>query len=105
MDQLPSSVFGHPWIHSHEEDSSSEMVFRPDTYSFPPSRGRTGFELRPDGSALAIGAAPTDGPEQTEAKWSLQSGNKIQIEVPNTQETRSFDLLSVAPDRLIVRKA
>jgi hypothetical protein len=104
VEQLPANIFGQRWLHSHEEDTPTEMVFRPATYSFPPSRGRTGFELQPDGSALAIGLAPTDGPQQVEATWSLQGGNAIRIQVPNTQETRSLDVLSVAPDRLVVRK-
>jgi len=37
------------WVHSHEEDSDEEMVFRPAAYEFPPSRGRRSFELKPDG--------------------------------------------------------
>ena len=104
MEQLPPGLFGQRWLHSHEEDTPTEMVFRPASYSFPPSRGRTGFELRPDGSALAIGTAPADGPKQGQAKWSLQGGNEIRIQVPETQETRSLDVLSVAPDKLVARK-
>jgi hypothetical protein len=104
VEQLPASIVGQRWLHSHEEDTANEMVFRPATYSFGPSRGRTGFELRPDGSALAIGIARADGPQEVEAKWSLEGGNEIRIQVPHTQETRSLDVLSVAPDRLVVRK-
>lgn len=103
-EQLPANIFGQRWLHSHEEDTATEMVFRPATYLFGPSRGRTGFELRPDGSALAIGIARADGPQEDEAKWNLQAANEIRIQVPKTQETRSLNLLSVAPDRLVVRK-
>lgn len=104
MELLPKNIFGQRWLHSHEEDTANEMVFRPATYSFPPSRGRTGFELRPDGSALAIGIARADGPQEGEAEWSFQGGSEIRIQVPKTRETRSLNLLSVAPDRLVVRK-
>jgi hypothetical protein len=102
---LPADIFGQTWLHSHEEDTPTEMVFRPASYSFPPSRGRTGFELRPDGSALAIGIAPADGPQEGQAKWSLQGANEIQIQAPTTQETRSLNLVSVSPDKLVVRKS
>jgi hypothetical protein len=104
VEQLPPNIFGRRWLHSHEEDTPTEMVFRPASYSFPPSRGRTGFELRPDGSALAIGIAPADGLQEGEAKWSLDGENEIRIQVPKTQESRTLDLLSVTSDRLVLRK-
>jgi len=105
VEQLPANIFGRRWLHSHEEDTATEMIFRPTGYSFPPSRGRTGFELRPDGSALAIGIAPTDGPQEGEAEWSLASEHEIRIQVPKTQESRTLDLQSVTPDRLVLRKS
>ncbi len=40
------------WVHSHEEDTATQTVFRPATYDFPLSRGRRSFELRPDGTVL-----------------------------------------------------
>lgn len=60
------------WIHSHEEDTPTEKVFRPDSFAFPPSRGRVGFELRADGSYLDIGIAAADGRLETEGKWSFE---------------------------------
>jgi hypothetical protein len=47
------------WVHSHEEDSDEEMVFRPAAYEFPPSRGRRSFELKPDGILAEGGIGPT----------------------------------------------
>ena len=37
------------WAHSHEEDTASEMVFRPKSFKFGPSRGRRSIDLGPDG--------------------------------------------------------
>lgn len=48
------------WVHSHEEDSDEEMVFRPAAYELPPSRGRRSFELKPDGILAEGGIGPTD---------------------------------------------
>jgi hypothetical protein len=43
------------WLHSYEEDTETEAVYRPESYAFPPSRGpRPGFELRPDGSCILL---------------------------------------------------
>ena len=40
----PEQVAGR-WVHSHEEDSGDELVFRPAGYAFPPSRGREALTL------------------------------------------------------------
>ena len=61
------------WLHSHEEDTAAEMVFREGAFAFPPSRGRAGFELRPDGSYLDLGIAPADGVLESEGTWSLDN--------------------------------
>jgi hypothetical protein len=42
------------WLHSYEEDSADALVFRPGDFDFPPARGRDGFELRDDGSAIEL---------------------------------------------------
>ena len=67
------------WIHSHEEDTPQEMVFRPATHTFPPSRGRTGIELRPDGTYVETGIAPTDGPKLTQGKWKLHEDGALAL--------------------------
>ena len=53
------------WVHSYEEDTESEMVYRPAAFAFPPSRGRTGFEFSPGGACTVIGIAPTDGSQKS----------------------------------------
>ena len=37
------------WIHSYEEDTEDVRVYRPRSYDFPLSRGRTGFEIKKNG--------------------------------------------------------
>ena len=60
------------WVHSHEEDSGDELVFRPAGYAFPPSRGREAIELHPDGSYAGSVPGPVDKPEATEGEWTLE---------------------------------
>ena len=46
------------WVHSHEEDTDDEIVYRAESsgYDFPRSRGREALELNPDGSYAGVGA-------------------------------------------------
>ena len=64
-------VVGITWYHSHEEDREDLKFYRPESYSFPPSRGRTGFKLLPDGSAIYKSIGPNDVPRDNKANWEL----------------------------------
>ena len=86
------------WMHSHEEDTEEETVYRPASYQFPPARGRTGFELNPDGSLTEHGIGPTDRRTRTAGKWKLK-GDALQI------GTRAMKIVSLDPQRLVVRKS
>lgn len=97
-------VLNRRWLHSHEEDKEGEMVFRPANYRFPPSRGRAGFELRPDGSAAVVGPAPTDAPLEHSGTWKIDANKQLVVHVPELQQTQSMTIVSSGPDRLVVRK-
>ena len=55
----PAEAFG-VWLHSHEEDTGSATVYRPAGHPFPPSRGRSAVEIRPDGTYLEHDSGPDD---------------------------------------------
>ena len=103
-DEISKHLLNKRWLHSHEEDSDSEMVFRPSTFPFPPSRGRSGFELGADGSAVAISLGPTDVPEEGGGKWALEGASRLSVHLPEANQVRIFDILSADPDRLVVKK-
>jgi hypothetical protein len=103
-ESIDPNLLNQKWVHSHEEDTAEEMVFRPSTFKFPPSRGRTGFELRPDGTAQVLGVAPTDAPQQQIGSWSVGTEKQLTVQVPALQQTQSMTVLSVSPDRLVVKK-
>jgi hypothetical protein len=68
------------WVHSHEEDTADEMVYRSASsgYDFPRSRGREALELRPDGSYEGTVPGPTDKPEASGGgTWALEDGDKL----------------------------
>jgi hypothetical protein len=65
------------WVHSHEEDTPEEMVFRPADYAFPPSRGREAIDLRPDGSYAGTVPGPVDKPVAGDTgEWTLEDGGR-----------------------------
>ena len=76
----PDTLQGR-WVHSHEEDTADEMVFRSadSGYAFPRSRGRQAFELRPDGSYVGSTPGPADKPEPSSGRWSLEGGNRLAL--------------------------
>lgn len=93
------------WLHSHEEDTATEMVFRPSNFPFPPSRGRTGFELHPDHTLVEIGIAPTDQPSETSGSWELHEEDEpILLLSPSTESSRTLRLAAASPERLVVKK-
>jgi hypothetical protein len=93
------------WVHSHEEDTDTEMVFRPATFNFPRSRGRRAFELKPDGSMVEGGIAPADGRQEAQGTWELEDDNRL-ILYPDSPagRPRVMQITSVDKDRLVVKK-
>ena len=93
------------WLHSHEEDTATELVFRPATYAFPPSRGRTGYEFCTDGRCTRRGIAARDGATSTEGQWRLEPGPppKITITLPDGQK-QELAVLRIEEDRLVVAR-
>jgi len=91
---------GRRWVHSHEEDTEDEMVFRPadSGYAFPPSRGREAIELRPDGSYAGTVPGPTDRPQAAAGEWTVEGGSTLRL------GDRALEIASVEGDVLRVRK-
>ncbi len=93
------------WVHSHEEDTESEMVFRPADRDFPLSRGRRQLTLHADGTFAGAAPGPTDQPQEAGGSWELDDEERL---VLSTAEGGGEpEMLSVAAaegDRLVVRK-
>ncbi len=92
------------WVHSHEEDAGNEMVFRPSDHTFPRSRGRDSFELQAN-AAIVRGPGPGDATAETRGTWSLSASGDILISAGSGLKlARVLKVVSVEPDRLVVRK-
>lgn len=89
------------WVHSHEEDTDAEMVFRAANsgYAFPPSRGREALDLHADGSWAGTLPGPADKPEGTGGgTWMLEDGDKLVL------PGRTLEVTAVDGNVLRVRK-
>jgi hypothetical protein len=88
------------WLHSHEEDTDDELVFRlaDSGYAFPRSRGREAIELHPDGSYAGTVPGPADKPEAAEGAWTVEAGSRLRL------GDRVLEIASVEGDVLKVRK-
>ena len=104
MTELPAHAVGRRWVHSHEEDTEHEMVFRPAEREFPPSRGRMRFELLPDGKFVESAPGPTDAPEKRTGTWKQVEG-KLMLDSDQAPEgRRELEIISADEDRLVVKK-
>ena len=79
------------WLDSHEENSADTLVYRPNTYAFPPARGRTGFTLKPYGRYEQFDIAPTDGLKGREGSWTAAGNTRFRIHL-NDGQTPDYTL-------------
>ncbi|HKP94017.1 MAG TPA: hypothetical protein VJS88_08985 [Chthoniobacterales bacterium] len=100
----PAKYLTKRWIHSHEEDTANEMVFRTADYNFPRSRGRSGFELRPDQSMVEIQPGPADAGAETAGKWGMEKGQLAFYKPGAKEPERKLKIVSADSDRLVVEK-
>jgi hypothetical protein len=101
-----ASLLSQEWVHAHEEDTEGTAVYRPVDYDLPPTRGRKGFDLRPDGSLVETGIGPTDRAQQTPGTWRLSGDNRLELSKPSAdQPQRVLEIESLERDKLVVRKA
>ena len=98
---LEKSQLTKAWLHCHEEDTPTSTVYRPAEFPFGPSRGRTGFHLRPDGTMTFRQPGATDQTETTGGTWKLEGDN---LELAGRGSSQNFRIESLGPDRLVVSK-
>jgi len=102
---MTQEILHQRWVHSHEDDTANEMVFRPADYPFPPSRGRRFFELKADGSLVEGGPGAADRPKESQGRWKLEEGKKLLFYAGSRKEpSRVMEVKSVGNDRLVVEK-
>ena len=102
-DKIDVHSLARTWVHSHEEDTPGEMVFRPGSYPMPPSRGRRSLQLAPDGQLRSSGPGPDDRTISSPGTWSLEKSDVLTLK-PAAGGTTEMKILSVNPSKLVVKK-
>jgi hypothetical protein len=99
----PEALHGK-WLRAPEEDTETELVYRPASHPLPRSRGREGLELRPDGTAVQVRPGPTDIAAHRQGRWRL-SGNALHLELEGERpSTRVLEVVDVSPSRITVKR-
>lgn len=102
---LANALLGKTWLHSHEDDRGDTLVYRPNTYNFPPARGRTGFTMEADGTFRQYDIAPTDGLEEHDGRWEIMNDKVLNVTFPNKKSTDfQAEVISAEPELLKVKK-
>jgi len=103
--KIERSLLYQYWIHSHEEDTANEAVYRPESYDFPPARGRKAFELREDGTLVDYGSGPADRPIGREGQWKLVREDQVAFSRTSADEpSRVLTIRSLDAERLVLEK-
>ena len=104
MNEIEDDVLCRRWVHAHEEDNDDEMVFRPSEHPLGPSRGRTSFELRPDGTFSESGLGAADVPEEASGTWRRDRDSIVLSDAAPGGVPRVLPIASADQRRLVIRK-
>lgn len=102
-----SPVLYQKWVHSYEDEKGDGIeVYRPESYSFPPSRGRKGIKFQKDGSMVRFDIGPADGTKFLMGKWEgTKFGNTMKVVINGGESSVYFlEVVSVSKDMLKVRR-
>jgi hypothetical protein len=101
----PPDLLQKHWVHSHEEDTGDQQVFRPSGYPLGPSRGRRSFELKANGHYVDHGIGPTDRRVTSEGTWHLDPENRLALSAKGRgAPTETWEIVQVVDDRLVMRR-
>src|SRR6266568_1530281 len=98
----PDDWLHQEWVHSHEEDRGGEIVFRPASYPFPPSRGRRSIDLCRDGTLKHARPGPADRRQLSEGRWEIDGHTLKLYPAEGAKPAEELRIVSASPDRLVL---
>jgi hypothetical protein len=103
--KIDKELLHQQWVHSQEEDTQTEYVYRPYGYKLPRARGRTGFELKSDQTAKNLSIGATDIPEEAVGSWEIVEDDSPMLQISlDSGEMQRLPISSVEKDRLLIKK-
>jgi hypothetical protein len=101
---VPDALLRH-WVHSHEEDTPTEVVYRPSTTKLPPARGRRGIEFTKDGQVIQYGLGAGDAGSEERGRWRSGADGRVHLSFDREDAAPPpLTIVAVGPDQLRVRR-
>lgn len=95
-------IFGR-WFHFYEKDEDGIETYRPADHSFPPSRGRKGFEIHEDGRFVELAISPADSTFERQGRWSEGGNGRLDVRVEGGS-SHVLEIVDVEEGSLKVRR-
>src|SRR5689334_875875 len=101
---IPKEIFKF-WVHSYEEDDKDTIVYRPRDFEFPPSRGRSGFEIKQNREFIQYGLDPSDRPSKVLGHFQVETPNKLKVNFQDQKiGSRILDITECDDNVLRIKK-
>ena len=109
MGDVPDALYRR-WVHSFEEDSGAIAVYRPQSFAFPPARGRDGLEFTSDGRLVEWRIGRGDASEGVEGRWQAQGPDLLIVSrgsamTSDANVESTLDIVELNDDVLKVRRS
>lgn len=104
---VASPLLYRKWVNSYEDEKSDGvLVYRPEAYAFPPSRGRKAVSFQKDGMMVRFDIAPGDGHKIVMGRWErTKLPNTMKVTVQGSEIDVYFvEVVSVGKDVLKIRR-
>ena len=102
MAALELKYLNQKWIHSFEEDTEDEMVYRPQSFTLGKSRGRTQLDLKANGKVVDTKIGRDDVPDAVIGTWKLE-GDQLIVELSDSSR-QVYPVKEVTPEKLVLKK-
>ncbi|MFC6099100.1 lipocalin-like domain-containing protein [Olivibacter domesticus] len=102
MNNRHKSVIVRKWVHSYEEDTDEEKVYRPEGFVMPRSRGRDKIALEEEGKLINTFPGRGDALESTTGFWQVKEDKLILTFDQKNQE--QYTIREVNAERLVLKK-
>jgi len=101
VNEVPNEIF-KKWHHSFEEDKDDIIVYRPEKFNFPPARGRSGIEFKPNGTFIQTSIGSTDANQSLKGQWKMKNSHNLHVAVDGNKQ--NLEIIEYKDDILRVRE-
>lgn len=93
------------WIHSFEEDTETEKVYRTENFNFPLSRQpREHILINPDGKITLADTFESDKPEGKSNRWDSQDERILKLYDEKNKPIKTLEILALGKELLKLKK-